>query len=41
MPTLPSLRGSLRAASALVAALALVVAVPHGAFAAPGDLDRS
>ncbi|GAA4011223.1 calcium-binding protein [Streptomyces plumbiresistens] len=41
MPTLPSLRGSLRAASALVAALALVVAVPHGAFAAPGDLDPS
>lgn len=41
MPTLPSLRGSLRAASAFVAALALVVALPHGAFAAPGDLDAT
>ncbi|WDF42272.1 calcium-binding protein [Streptomyces sp. T12] len=39
MPILPSLRGSLRAVTALVAALAFVVAVPHGAFAAPGDLD--
>ncbi|WP_369173324.1 calcium-binding protein [Streptomyces sp. R28] len=41
MPILPSLRGSLRAVTALVAALAFVVAVPHGAFAAPGDLDTT
>lgn len=41
MPTLLSLRGTLRAASVFVAALALVVAVPHGAFAAPGDLDTT
>ncbi|WP_326719998.1 calcium-binding protein [Streptomyces sp. NBC_00243] len=41
MPTLPSLRGSLRAATAFAAALVFVVAVPHGAFAAPGDLDTT
>lgn len=41
MPTLPSLRGSLRVASALAAALALVVAVPNPALAAPGDLDTT
>ncbi|MFJ8629480.1 calcium-binding protein [Streptomyces sp. NPDC093568] len=41
MSFIASLRGSLRAASALAAALAFVVAVPHDAFAAPGDLDTT
>ncbi|MFI7412182.1 calcium-binding protein [Streptomyces sp. NPDC049627] len=41
MSIIASLRGSLRAASALAAALAFVVAVPHGAYAAPGDLDTT
>ncbi|MGI5379127.1 calcium-binding protein [Streptomyces sp. CA-251387] len=39
MSIIASLRGSLRAATALAAALAFVVTVPHDAFAAPGDLD--
>ncbi|WP_052424753.1 DUF11 domain-containing protein [Streptomyces fulvoviolaceus] len=41
MPTLPSLRGFLSPALALAAALALTIAVPNGAFAAPGDLDTT
>ncbi|WP_328878387.1 hypothetical protein [Streptomyces sp. NBC_00299] len=41
MPIIDSLRGSSRALAALVMALAFVVAVPHDAFAAPGDLDTT
>ncbi|MFD5859339.1 calcium-binding protein [Streptomyces chartreusis] len=36
-----SLRGTSRALAASVMALAFVVAAPHGAFAAPGDLDAT
>ncbi|WP_369263366.1 calcium-binding protein [Streptomyces sp. R35] len=39
MPSLPSPRGTLRVASALAAALALVLTAPGAALAAPGDLD--
>ncbi|MBP5910018.1 hypothetical protein F3K40_37255, partial [Streptomyces sp. LBUM 1478] len=41
MSILASLRGPLRAVAVLATALACVVAVPHGAFAAPGDLDTT
>lgn len=41
MPIIDSLRGSSRALAALAMALAFVVAVPHDAFAAPGDLDTT
>ncbi|MFM9455055.1 calcium-binding protein [Streptomyces europaeiscabiei] len=41
MSIIASLRGPLRAVSVLATALAFVVAVPHGAFAAPGDLDTT
>ncbi|MFE6619022.1 calcium-binding protein [Streptomyces sp. NPDC057740] len=41
MSILVPLRGSLRALAALAMALACVVAVPHAAFAAPGDLDAT
>lgn len=41
MSTLASLRGSLRAAALAAAALALVVALPCTALAAPGDLDTA
>ncbi|MFC7261730.1 calcium-binding protein [Streptomyces lutosisoli] len=39
MPSFPSPRGTLRVASALAAALALVLTGPGAALAAPGDLD--
>ncbi|MCF1597221.1 calcium-binding protein [Streptomyces muensis] len=39
MSIIDSLRGASRALATLVMALACVVAVPHGAYAAPGDLD--
>ncbi|WP_327745230.1 calcium-binding protein [Streptomyces europaeiscabiei] len=41
MSIIASLRGPLRAVSVLATALTFVVAVPHGAFAAPGDLDTT
>ncbi|WP_328836466.1 calcium-binding protein [Streptomyces europaeiscabiei] len=41
MSIIASLRGPLRAVSVLATALAFVVAVPHGAYAAPGDLDTT
>ncbi|MCZ4608505.1 calcium-binding protein [Streptomyces sp. Lzd4kr] len=41
MSIIDSLRGTSRALAASVMALAFVVAAPHGAFAAPGDLDAT
>ncbi|MFE5814560.1 calcium-binding protein [Streptomyces sp. NPDC056479] len=41
MSIIDSLRGASRALALLAMALAFVVAVPHGAFAAPGDLDTT
>ncbi|MGW4753352.1 calcium-binding protein [Streptomyces chartreusis] len=41
MSIIDSLRGTSRALAASVMALVFVVAAPHGAFAAPGDLDAT